>query len=92
MSALVRPASGTDAPRQQRRFPIQWTSRNASVLEVNLAHLSYPIEQATHSAAAIRPVSRHLRPSPSRIVRALSRVWQWACHHAERPERVVPYF
>ena len=56
-----------------------------------MAQLSYPIEQATHTAGAIRPFARHLRAAPSRIVLMLLRVWQWACHHAERPERVVPY-
>ncbi|AOF88181.1 hypothetical protein BSY239_963 [Hydrogenophaga sp. RAC07] len=49
-----------------------------------MAQLSYPVKQSTHTAVAIRP-------DTSGIVRALLRVWVWACRHAERPGRVVPY-
>ncbi|WP_159607484.1 hypothetical protein [Hydrogenophaga sp. PBL-H3] len=50
-----------------------------------MAQLSFPVEQATHTAVAIRPAT-------SRIVRALLSLWQSACRQAERPNRVVPYY
>jgi len=49
------------------------------------------IEQAPHTPVAPRPAPWPRRPGASRAVRALLHLWQWACSHAERPERVVPY-
>jgi hypothetical protein len=50
-----------------------------------MAQLSFPLEQTSHPAVAIHPTA-------SIMVRALLRGWYWACRHAERPGRVVPYY
>lgn len=55
-----------------------------------MAQLTCPIEQASRTDSAICATAQRLLP-PSTFTRTLQRVWQWACSHAERPERVVPY-
>lgn len=50
-----------------------------------MAHSSYPIKYVAHTKVAVRSASRYFG-------RPILRWWMWACRHAERPGRFVPYY
>jgi len=54
--------------------------------------LIHPVAQAAHSPARQVPVTRYARLVLARCLRPLRAGWRWGCRHAERPERVVPYY
>lgn len=57
-----------------------------------MAHLSHPIFSLRHTAAPFSDATRSQPSGPSLIRRVLLRLWASACHHAERPGRIVPRY
>ena len=57
-----------------------------------MATLIHPVAQAALSPARQVPLTRYARLVRAWCLRPLQAWWRWACRHAERPERVVPYY
>lgn len=52
-----------------------------------MATLIHPDMPATH-----RPAAARQQPLLVWCLRTWRAGWEWACQHAERPDRVVPYY
>ncbi|MES2978456.1 MAG: hypothetical protein V4731_08545 [Pseudomonadota bacterium] len=57
-----------------------------------MAQLSLPVQDFRSGNSLATQILRLSKFTAQKLFAAFTKVWAWACEHAERSDRVVPYY